>query len=63
MSQALDRATRDAIRRHKQAGVPMSIWRDGKVVLVPAEELEAELDRAGEKENGESSNGAGSNGG
>jgi hypothetical protein len=37
---AIAAAARDAIRRHKQAGVPMVIWRDGKPVWVPASELE-----------------------
>ncbi len=33
-------AARDAIRRHKQAGVPMPVWRNGKTVWVDAAELE-----------------------
>jgi hypothetical protein len=40
VQRALRAAFRDAIRRHKQAGVPMAIWRDGKTVLVDAAELE-----------------------
>ncbi|MBI4582066.1 MAG: hypothetical protein HY718_20385 [Planctomycetes bacterium] len=40
IDRALAAATREAIRRHKQAGVPMAIWRDGKTVLVDAAELE-----------------------
>ncbi|HOB76408.1 MAG TPA: hypothetical protein PKG54_18000 [Phycisphaerae bacterium] len=41
LDRAMVAASRDAIRRHKQAGVPMAIWRDGKVVLVDAAELES----------------------
>jgi hypothetical protein len=37
---ALRRATRDALLAHKRAGVPIAIWRDGKVVTIPAEEIE-----------------------
>lgn len=40
---ALEKATRQAIREHKQEGLPLAVWRDGKVVWVPAEELEAEM--------------------
>lgn len=36
---ALERAGRDAIRRHKRGGVPLVIWKDGQVVHVPPEEL------------------------
>lgn len=36
---ALERAGRDAIRRHKRGGVPLVIWKDGRVVHVPPEEL------------------------
>ena len=42
---ALRAAVKSAIQLHKQAGVPMAIWRDGKVALVPAEELEKEQER------------------
>lgn len=33
----------DAARRHLAAGVPMVIWRDGRIVHVPAAEVLAEL--------------------
>ena len=36
---ALHEAFRDAVRKHRQAGVPMVFWRDGKVVHVPADQL------------------------
>lgn len=40
---ALETAVRQAIREHKEEGLPLAVWRDGKVVWVPAEELEAEM--------------------
>ncbi|MGO8671048.1 MAG: hypothetical protein ACLQVD_06765 [Capsulimonadaceae bacterium] len=33
-------AVRSAILEHKRAGNPISTWRDGKVVWIPADELE-----------------------
>lgn len=35
-----DRAGREALARHKALGIPVVIWRDGKVVEVPPEEIE-----------------------
>ena len=44
---AIDEALRlgviDAARRHLAAGVPMVIWRDGRIAHVPAAEVLAEL--------------------
>jgi hypothetical protein len=40
---ALNEAARDAVDVHKKAGLPMVDWQDGKVVLVPVEEVEAAL--------------------
>lgn len=37
---ALRESGRDAWRRHKALGLPVVIWRDGKVVVVPPEEIE-----------------------
>jgi len=36
---ALRAAVEKAIEEHAREGLPMYIWRDGKVVAVPAEEL------------------------
>ena len=36
---ALKAAVENAIEEHAREGLPMYIWRDGKVVAVPAEEL------------------------
>jgi hypothetical protein len=37
---ALSSAVREARLRHKLLGQPVVEWRDGQVVLVPAEEIE-----------------------
>lgn len=39
MQRALDAGFESALHRHAAAGVPVVIWRDGKVVEVPANEL------------------------
>jgi hypothetical protein len=31
---------REALRMHKCLGNPIAVWRDGKVVIVPPEEIE-----------------------
>jgi hypothetical protein len=36
---ALKAAVEKAIEEHASEGLPLYIWRDGKVVAVPAEEL------------------------
>lgn len=36
---ALRQAFREAVARHKRAGVPMVFWEDGEVVEVPPKEL------------------------
>lgn len=36
------RAARSALVEHKRAGNPIASWRDGKVVIIPAEEIEVE---------------------
>jgi hypothetical protein len=38
--QAASEAAQDAIQRHKQAGLPLAVWKDGDVVWVAPEELE-----------------------
>jgi len=35
---ALKEAVRGVIKRHKQTGRPLAIWRDGKVVMISADE-------------------------
>ncbi|RMH24729.1 MAG: hypothetical protein D6692_12390 [Planctomycetota bacterium] len=41
---ALAKAARQAIAEHKAEGLPLAMWRDGKVVWMSAEEVEAELE-------------------
>ena len=41
MESVLREAVREARRRHKALGETIVIWRDGKVVVVPPEEIEA----------------------
>ncbi len=36
-----ERAIRKALREHKRAGNPIAVWRDGKVVILQPEEIEA----------------------
>jgi hypothetical protein len=36
---AMKAAIEEAIEEHAREGLPMYIWRDGRVVAVPAEEL------------------------
>lgn len=39
LADAVQKAVRAAVLGHKRAGNPMADWRDGKVVLVPPEEI------------------------
>jgi hypothetical protein len=40
VEQAIHRAAVRAIDCHKRLGQPIVVWRDGKVVWIPAEEIE-----------------------
>ena len=42
MAAALRRAVRDALLEHKRAGNSIASWRDGNVVIIPAEEIPVE---------------------
>ena len=44
IDEAMRRGVREAIRQHRLAGVPMVVWRDGKIMHIPAEQLEKELE-------------------
>jgi hypothetical protein len=51
IDEALRQGVREAIRQHRLVGLPMAVWRDGKIMHIPAEQLEREveeLDRAGQ---------------
>ena len=39
---ALALAVRDALRQHKQAGNPIAVWRDDRVVWIEAKDIEVE---------------------
>src|SRR5262245_7940953 len=39
IDEALARAVQLALWRHKQMGVPIVVWRDGKIVEIPPEEI------------------------
>ena len=43
---AFQRGVRAAILRHKALGESIVIWRDGRVVEVPPDQIDAELERA-----------------
>ena len=40
IDRAVRQGVREALLRHKQAGNPVAEWRDGKVVWIPAEEID-----------------------
>lgn len=42
INKAYERAVREALLKHKHAGNPVPIWRDGKVVLLQPAEIEIE---------------------
>ena len=39
VEETLRRAVRGALLRHKQAGNPIAVWRDGKVVWIAPEDI------------------------
>lgn len=36
---AIKRGVRDALRRHKQAGNPIAVWQDERVVILQPEDI------------------------
>jgi hypothetical protein len=40
---AMRQGVREALARHKERGNPVVVWRDGRVVWIPAAEIPAEL--------------------
>lgn len=36
---ALKKAVREVVRRHKESGRPLVVWRNGKVVKMPASQI------------------------
>ena len=50
IEQALRRAVREALLRHKQAGNPIAVWQDGGVVWIAPEDIPvSEEDRESEQ--------------
>lgn len=45
IDEAVEQAAREARRRHRLAGTPMVVYRDGRIVKVPADQLDAEEGR------------------
>ncbi len=43
VSQALNTAVRDALRRHKRLGQSVVVWQDGKVVTLAPEDIPVDL--------------------
>jgi hypothetical protein len=40
---ALNAAVRDAVQLHKEKGLPLVVWRDGKTLWISPEEAERDL--------------------
>jgi hypothetical protein len=40
IDEAMSAAVRESVLRHKQLGQPLVVWRDGKTVLIPPDEIE-----------------------
>ncbi len=55
VTQRLAVAVREALLDHKRAGNPVAIWRDGKVVIVPPDEII--IEGAGHTKNGANGHG------
>jgi hypothetical protein len=47
IQQAIKAAVHEAVRTHKLLGRPIVVWRDGKVVWIPPEEIELPEDKNG----------------
>ena len=41
--EAMQKAVREALLRHKQLGNPVAVWQDGRVVWLAAEEIPIEI--------------------
>ncbi len=36
---AMKKAVREVIKRHKQTGRPLAIWKNGRTVLIPPDQI------------------------
>ena len=50
IDKALKDAVREALLYHKRNGNPVVTWRDGKVVWIPADQIEVDVDDDEESE-------------
>jgi hypothetical protein len=42
VDEAMRQAVRHALLTHKRAGKPIASWKDGKVIIIPADEIHVE---------------------
>jgi hypothetical protein len=50
VGEALNAAVRDAVQLHKEKGLPLVVWRDGKTMWITPEEAERTLACSGKTE-------------
>lgn len=43
VERAIQKATREALKKHKLADNSIAVWKDGKVVLISSDEINLEL--------------------
>jgi hypothetical protein len=48
IERALRAAVRDALQRHKRDGDPVAVWREGRVVWLPPDQIPAPSDESSE---------------
>jgi hypothetical protein len=39
IDEAMNEAVAEAVRQHQRAGLPLVVWRDGKIEHIPAESI------------------------
>ena len=44
---ALNTAVRDAVQLHKEKGLPLVVWRNGKILWISPEEAERDMAQSG----------------
>lgn len=45
IDEAMNEAVAEAVRQHQQAGVPLVVWRNGKIEHVPAENFRGTVEQ------------------
>ena len=55
IEKAMEEAIQETLRSHKLLGDPIVVWRDGKVVWVPPEQIELAAEANGPPANGPTS--------